>query len=302
MNTTALLTTLALAVGLLAAPGAAATDDPEAPADVIRESFTVEPGGTLHVDVDRGNVRVETASGAAVRVEVERRVRGAAEEAEREVLARHEVTIEERGGDVYVQAELDENGGLWGWWGGSDEDRLEVEVRVEVPRRYSVDFATGAGNVQIASLEGAVRGETGAGNVAVGEVAGPVDLDTGAGNVEVQGAARAEVNTGAGNVQLRDVRGRVQARTGAGNISAHITRQPEAPSEVSSGTGNVTVYVSEGVDLSVDASTGIGSAATDFAMQVDEGWMGTSFAGAIGQGGPPLHLSTGMGNVALKRQ
>ncbi len=284
----------------LAGPERPAPRAPVIETDVVRETFTVRPGGTLHVNVGQGNVIVETGAGDAVRVEVRRTVH---EGDEREVLERHHVSIEKRGNDVIVEARMEEDGGggFWRWWDNAGSDRLEVQVHVQVPRRYSVDFETGAGNVEIAALEGTVRGTTGAGNVLVDRIDGPVHLTTGAGNVEVDGASEVSVKTGAGNVSLGAVRGYVTAKTGAGNISAHITRQPEAPSELSSGTGNVTVYVPAHVGLEVDASAGIGSAETDFPLSVEDGWMSTSFAGTLGDGGPALRLSAGMGNVALRK-
>lgn len=286
------------------APARSAADPGTVERDVVRGSYDVSPGGTLDLDVDRGNVVVEVGRGGRVEFEVIRTVKRGSQDAEQEILRSHEVNHRRDGNDVVIETRMDEDGGRsWRWWGKSDVDRLEVQVRVRVPRRYNIEFNTGAGNVQIAALEGEVEGTTGAGNVEIGDVDGPVRIKTGAGNVEVRGATAAlSVKTGAGNISLRDVRGFVNAKTGAGNITAYITRQPDAASDLSSGTGNVTVYVPDQIDLEVDASTGIGSASTDFPLPVDDGWMSKSFAGTIGAGGPELRLNAGMGNVALKKR
>lgn len=272
--------------------------------DTIRETFSVRPGGQLHLDIDRGNITVETGQGEEVRVEVERVARTDDRESARELLESHQVDIEKRSNDVYVQARHQESsGGIWKVWRSRKSDELKVHVRVRVPMQYNLQFETGAGNVQVADLEGDVSGSTGAGNLTVGQINGAVQLSSGAGNIEVGGAARLlHVETGAGNVKLNNVQGATQVETGAGNIMAVITGQPDGASEFSSGAGNVTVYLAGEIGLQVHGSTGIGSYSTDFPLTVESGWVGKSFEGTIGSGGPALHLSAGMGNVALKKQ
>lgn len=309
----ALLRLWPLALLLLVVTGAAPASAPsdtltastDEVRDVIRKSFDVRSDGTLQLDLDRGNIVVVPGGGSKVRIAVERRARASNEAAAKAMLERHEVTLQKRTGGVRVKAHYDGRESFWGRWRGNDEgERLDVQVRVEVPRRYNVDFATGAGNVEIAGLNGAVEGETGAGNIALGDINGPVAVRSGAGNVAVEGATdRLSVEVGAGNVELEGVRGQVEARTGAGNIEAYITRQPEGASTLSSGAGHVTAYLAERVTgLRIDASTSMGSAETDFELDVEDGWVGKSFTGTIGQGGPVLRLSAGMGNVALRKR
>ena len=45
--------------------------------DTIKRSFEVSAGGVLFLDIDRGNVEVETSSGSQVNVVLERSVDGA---------------------------------------------------------------------------------------------------------------------------------------------------------------------------------------------------------------------------------
>src|SRR5690606_26284873 len=40
--------------------------------DTVKESFKVRPGGTLFIDIDHGNVEIESTRDEAVRIEVER--------------------------------------------------------------------------------------------------------------------------------------------------------------------------------------------------------------------------------------
>ncbi len=40
--------------------------------DVVKKSYDVRPGGTLHLDMDYGNIEIETTSGNRVLIELER--------------------------------------------------------------------------------------------------------------------------------------------------------------------------------------------------------------------------------------
>lgn len=268
--------------------------------DTVKESFKVRPGGTLFLDIDHGNVDVDPHSGSEVLIEVERTVMSNNRDEARRVLERHDLSMEERSNNVYIESRFDREGGFWGRMGGRTE--MKVHVKVRVPREYNVEFSTGAGNVDIGSIKGRVAGRTGAGNIEIGAVDGSVEVASGSGNVDLRGAmGRVEANTGAGNVLAQDVRGEVQINTGAGNIEAHITRQPQAESRLTSGAGNVTVFLGSGVGVYVDAEASVGSANCDFPLRIEGKWMKKSFSGDVNGGGPGLRMKAGVGNVALRK-
>lgn len=85
-------------------------------------------------------------------------------------------------------------------------EELWISWDVTVPREFSVELNTGAGNVQVDDIAGRLLLSTLGGNVILGNV---------------DGSARIE--TGGGHVVARDVTGDMVAGTGGGNISAgHI--------------------------------------------------------------------------------
>ena len=297
------LLALALLIGTAqAAPDVGAGKGPTDVKDTIKsEPYKVRPGGTLYIDLDRGNIEVETTSRDVVTVELERSVDVDDRDDAKALFDQHTYSFEQKGSDVLVRSRYDEEGGLFGRWRNRGEFKLRVVVRV--PEEYNVDFTSGAGNVQIADLEGQVEGRTGAGNIDVGAVRGDVDLSSGSGNITVEGASgTVEVRSGAGNIELDDVWGEVEAKTGAGNIVASIVRQPEDDSELESGAGNVTVYLAPSIAVDVEAQAGMGSADTDFPLEIEGKWMSKSFEGEINGGGPDLHLRAGVGTVELKKR
>ena len=282
--------------------GATTSKEPIDIKDTIKsEPYKVRSGGTLYIDLDRGNIEVETTNRDVVTVELERSVNVDNRNDAKRLFEQHTYSFEQKGNDVLVKSRYDEGEGLLGRWRNRSEFKLRVIVRV--PTTYNVDFTSGAGNVDIADLEGEVNGRTGAGNIEVGAIRGTVALASGSGNIKVEGASGLiEVRSGAGNIELDDVRGEVEAKTGAGNVVAYIIRQPEGDSELESGAGNVTVYLAPSIAVNVEAQAGMGSADTDFPLEVEGKWMSKSFAGEINGGGPDLYLRSGVGNVVLKKQ
>ncbi len=269
--------------------------------DTVKETFKVRPGGTLHIELDYGNIEVVTSSGDRVVVELERTVRVRDEVEARSILDRyHEYAIEQDGDDVSVESRYQAGGSRWG---GNNRNHLKIRVKVEVPFDYNVEFESGAGNVDVGRLEGDVSGKTGAGNITQERVMGTIDITTGAGNIAIEGGSNhVDVNTGAGNVDLRDVEGSVRANTGAGNITAYIVRQPEEDSRLETGAGNVTVFLDNAAGVYVDAVASMGSASCDFELEVKGKWMTKSFEGEINGGGPDLFMRAGVGNVSLRRR
>lgn len=268
--------------------------------DTVKRSFKVSSGGKLFIDIDHGNVDVTSHAGNEVFLEVERIADTDDRDAAQEIFNRHDLSLEERGGSVYVESRYDKDDSFWRRIRSGD--RLKVTVRVQIPRRFNVEFTSGAGNVVIGDVEGSVTGRTGAGNITIGAVDGLANVSSGSGNIEIAGArGLVEANTGAGNVQVREVLGEVNVNTGAGNIEVHITRQPESDSRLSTGAGNITAFLDENVGVTVDAEASMGSAKTDFPLTIQGKWMSKSFAGSVNGGGPSLRMRTGVGNVELRK-
>jgi hypothetical protein len=267
--------------------------------DVINQSFKVQTGGTLFLDIDQGDVEIVARRGGEVLVDVERTVEGRARADAAEIFSRHQVSFNQEQNDVRIEARNDQERSNWPW---GNRSRLRVRFRIQVPDQYNVTFTSGAGNITVTGVSGAVDGTTGAGNMIARTVRGPLELRSGSGNVNVVNAiGTIRVSTGAGNVDLRDVQGGVNAATGAGNVIARITGQPETDSRLESGAGNVSVFLAGQIGVDVNATAAVGSLDTDFPLQTSGRWMSRSAEGRINGGGPEMSLRTGVGNVAVRR-
>lgn len=263
--------------------------------------FSVSNGGTLHFDIDRGNVTIVKGSRRGMEVIVRRIVDGGSSEDVETLLQRHRTETDVQENDVRITTRLDEG-----------EERglrlrrrtaLRVEVEVRLPDLYNVELSLGAGNLRITDVRGEMRTRLGAGTVDVAEVNGNVSVTSGSGNVSVTGIrGEATVDVGAGNVSARNVMGRLSVRTGAGNIRATFDRQPPHPASLATGAGNVVAEVREGIGFRVSGASAMGGATTDFGLPVERRLVARSFEGPIHGGGPDLTLRAGMGWVRLVRR
>ena len=268
--------------------------------DTVKEVFKVQQGGRLHVDIDFGNVVIETIDLHEVRIELVRIVTAAGADDAKRVLERHEYDFDKRGNDVYVTSRYTD-GGMF--WSRRSRDRMRLEARIQVPAQYDVDFTTGAGNVTLGDLQGAISGRTGAGNIEIGAVRGPVDISSGSGNVAVNGCSgRISISTGAGNVNVQNAACTVSVSSGAGNLMARFSGQPDGNSTLETGAGNVTVHLDANARVSVAGASALGSVSTDFSLPVEGKWMSKSFAGDLNGGGPSIRMRAAVGNVVLRSQ
>ncbi len=265
----------------------------------INREFRVRPGGTLYLDLDSGTIEVEVHEGNRLIVDLERTTKSRDRDAFEVMLERHDYDIEKEGNDVTIWSRFGraQRGVRW-----QRSMRVRVTVMVRVPQSFNVAFESGAGNVEIAKLSGAITGHTGAGNIIVEKHNGTLDLVSGAGNVNVSGKLTlVAVKTGAGNIELRGMLDGLDVVSGAGNVFAEITHQPDKDLKLRTGAGNVTVALDSDIGLDIEGTASLGSASCEFPIEVTGKLLKKSFVGSINGGGPNLRMQAGVGNVTLKR-
>jgi len=105
-----------------------------------------------------------------------------------------------------------------------DAERVWVTYEVHVPRRYSVEIATRAGDVTTQDITGTATLSSGAGNIEAGRIgdlqamkSAAMPASTGAAK---HGAFVARLQTAGGHISLGDVGGGLRAATGGGHIDA----------------------------------------------------------------------------------
>ncbi len=269
--------------------------------DVIKKEYRVNPGGELTLDLDRGNVEIEATGGTYVKIELERRARAeSAEEAERILQSAHRYEFDKDGDDVHIQSRVEEERRQMRWRKGA---AIKIRLTVRVPEEYDIRFKTGAGNITIMEVFGAIEGRTGAGNILIEDIEGDVDVKSGAGNVEISGNLYdADIVTGAGNLSVYASIDALHAVAGTGNVTVEMHGQPRGESKLRTGAGNVSLSLPEDVQAEVRGTASLGTVTCEWPIEVSKKLLSNSFSGKINGGGDAsIVMSAGVGNVSLHR-
>ncbi|OGB99042.1 hypothetical protein A2V82_04880 [candidate division KSB1 bacterium RBG_16_48_16] len=300
----------------------------------INKSFQVHEGGTLTVESDLGSIKVSSAPGDEVRIELIQKVETSSERKAERILRDLDVRFEKRGDDVTVIAEYERNEGFFNW----GRNPLKLEYIISVPSVYNVALKTSGGSISVDDLEGTVNAHTSGGSLSFGNINGPVDGKTSGGSISLDGCdGPALVRTSGGSITLGDVNGDVDARTSGGSINitqakgsvvaktsggsinvkevmgnidastsggsvtAHLTTQPTNDCRLTTSGGSVNVYMTEDVKVNLDAKTSGGKVRTDFPVTIQGDIHPSSLQAEVNGGGPELYLRTSGGNIHLYR-
>lgn len=220
--------------------------------------------GAIQIDEARGDVRAKSGSGdiAAVRL-----VDGG------------EITLRSAYGDVRVQEARARRVSCQSGSG---------DIRVDSATADQLELETSYGSVHAGRAEGAVHARSGSGDVRLHGVNGAVEAESSYGTVEVDGVLSAlAARSGSGTVHVR-------ARAGS-RIESRWT--------IESDYGDVLLAVPEGFACALDAETSYGTVACDFPVAIEAGQKkrDNALKGSLGSGGGTVTLSSGSGNILLKK-
>ncbi len=282
----------------------------------LNQHYSVQPGGTVVVEVEFGQINVSTNATSEVVIDVWRKI-GRRNKADEEAFLReHPVTFAQDGNTVTIQSR-----GKTRWFGSSGRrSSNEAKYTITVPSRFSARLKTGGGGVEVTGLTGEVNADTGGGGVKAGACDGTITLRTGGGGVEVSSSAGtldgstgggsvtvkdfqgpAHVRTGGGGLTLERVQGALDGSTGGGGISAVLPSELSGQVKLSTGGGGISVSAPPTVAFDLDAKTGGGSVTTDFPVAVVGKVEHGRLQGPVNGGGKTVELRSGGGGIHLKK-
>lgn len=286
--------------------------------ETIERSFTVAPGGWLHLETDKGAIEVRTSPEPKVDVRVDLRADTASERKARDILATFRVDIAQLENEIRIEARFDpDQSGFW----DRDRKRLKVRFVIRVPQQYNLSLGTSGGSITVADIEGDVSSRTSGGSLRFGNITGSLEAKTSGGSIRL-GACTGPANvktsggsiriatatgpvsaeTSGGSIQVEEVMGAIDARTSGGSIEAFISKQPDASCSLRTSGGSIDIYLAQDVGLDVDAKTSGGSVRTDFPVTVIGELKRSALNGQINAGGPTMYLRTSGGNIRLLKR
>jgi len=111
-----------------------------------------------------------------------------------------------------------------------------------------------------------------------------------------------KVSTGNGRVTVNTAQGPVAASTGSGDIVVRMkTVSSDADMSFSSGSGAIRLTLPADYNGRIDATSGSGSLRSDFEISIVGRLDSHHVRGTIGKGGSLIRLSTGSGQIELRK-
>jgi len=296
--------------------------------------FSVQPGGTVVVEVDFGSIDISTNGTSEVVVDVWRKI-GRRKKADEEAFLRdNPVEFAQEGNTLTIQSH-----GKSKWsWSVSGRNQNEAKYTISVPAQFNARLKSGGGGVRVvdltgdvkahtgggglsfARLHGALDGETGGGGVNASDCEGALNFRTGGGGIEVTGGSgsldgttgggsisvrkfqgAAHVTTGGGGLTIENVDGGVDASTGGGSIGALLPSELSDTVKLSTGGGSISVSVPATAAFNLDAKTSGGSVSTDLPVTVVGKIEDGRLQGPVNGGGKSVQLRSGGGSIRLKK-
>jgi len=286
--------TLALTcAGLLLATTAISAD-----AKIVRtidKSFAVQPGGLLKATTQGGDIEVRTGDTNEVKVTARQTIHATTEAKADELLEKLELTIEQRGNDVILEAKYGEKQRLrW----SMNWPPVQVDFIVTVPKSFNadlksaetqsqgkldagifkatinLDLRTSGGDITVGDLRGNVKAHTSGGDLKFAHIGGDLTGTTSGGDIELkESSARAklntsggditidrangptEVSTSGGDIHINSVRELISANTSGGDIYAEIDGTLAQDTVLSTSGGDVKLKLRKDFGFRLDAST-----------------------------------------------
>lgn len=295
-----LLTALALAA--CAAPAVRAV--PEMDAGLDREFHWTEelsPGAWLSIRNTQGPIEVRGTAGrrATVRAEGDGPASGSA----------FRIQVVRDGREITLCAVTSDGDACtfdapWRYRPVGERPAERVRFTVALPEGVHLRARSDNGEVTVRDAGGDVEVVSGFGRVHVASAAGAVLAASGSGEVRVDGAVEAvTATTGNGNIRVSSAAGPIDVNTGNGDVEVELgSARAARRMSLSTGNGSIVLWLPRDFAGTVDASTGHGRVASDFPLAgVEQFPTQRHVRGSIGSGGHEIFLSTGRGDIRMRR-
>lgn len=164
------------------------------------KSFKANPGENLEINIDPGNIELETWTKNEVQIKVY-------SEKKYEI---DNIISEKKGNTIKFHLELEDS------WNNS------ITIKVKSPNNFNFDLYSTGGNISILNnITGSLDAETDGGNIGFSGVTGKVRVSTNGGNISGEDiSGDVKLHTNGGNISLGNVKkGKTEVDTYGGNIN-----------------------------------------------------------------------------------
>jgi DUF4097 and DUF4098 domain-containing protein YvlB len=235
---------------LVCAPAVLAQDTPVRLRPLKATRLTADSTGTipardgqcLHLTTDLGNIEIHTQNSGKIdyRVHLEA---DASQKNARQLLKNFTLHAGTAPEGVFMNGQT----------GRESSGRLWVTLEVDIPQNYSLDVATGGGNVETDDVNGHISLSTAGGDIVAGNIGGSARLETNGGHITVKNVQGELIaGTGGGHITAAIITGDAFLHTSGGHIRVSSVG---GAAHLVTGGGNVTLEHSGG-ELVAETSGG----------------------------------------------
>ena len=262
--------------------------------DVSEYTYPATALRNLSLENRNGRIHLQAWDRREIQLKVTKRVKGWRHEENKGILKEIKVERIHEGETLTIRTVWPKH---WSWSGRSPAVRYEIKL----PRRMNVETTSSNGRVYASGLEGKQRYSTTNGRIQVQGGKGSLEAETVNGAIEIDGASGVlEAQTKNGSIRIQNIRGRLQAKTKNGRVRASFSASPDGEVALNTKNGSVRLTLPSQTHADVVARTANGSIATDFPLTV-QGEIGKKLEGQLGEGGPPIRLSTVNGSIRISK-
>lgn len=268
---------------------------------MVREEkrFKVSAGSASEVTLITfdGAIDVRGWDRDEVYVEIEKRG------ADRAVLDEIEITSEQNGNQVRLEARLPEpRKTKWGMPGRSHSAKLIASV----PMGSNLLLRSGDGGLTVERVKGRLDLRTSDGDLNGIDLTGEIVARTGDGRINFDGVdGKCDVVTGDGSISLSGRFDLLRARTSDGALTLKVLPGSLLGEDwtLQTGDGNVVFYLPDLLNAEIEAEASDGNAKADPAleMRLDGDLPKRMLRGTLGSGGRLVRVNTGDGSIMFKR-
>jgi hypothetical protein len=163
-----------------------------------------------------------------------------------------------------------------------------------------LEVRSGSGAVSAEGVGGSVKARTDSGMLRFARVGASFKAETGSGavNATFTGPGDVDVRTRSSGVSLDNVDGGLRVETGSGRVL--VSGRPQRPWQITTSSSAVDLSFAPDAAATLDVASRSGNVrleGLDVAGTIDK----RRVAGAVGTGGPSVHVRSGSGSIRLKR-
>ena len=283
----------------------------------VKRRFAVEPGCALNIDTHRGEIVIEESDASEIRLAIVIEADAGSEERALRLCESVQLDVVQKGNVVTVRARSPIEQGVRFVW--DTAERIDVFVRVSVPRECDVSVRAAEASLTVGSLAGRMMARLERGTAFFRRITGTIDARVDFGEIIVSrcsgdvtarvlsGTIRtgtiggaANLKNGSGDIEVLVAQRSIVADAEAGDVRVGFGPGISADSRVTVSGGNIRANIHADVACRVQAGCSWGRVTNRIPLATEAGAVGKrKLSGTQNGGGPLIALHASGGSVTL---